>query len=515
MRKLWQKLRYNTFGVRLGAALFIASAIPILLVIFVSMIFLSDSVTKTIRQQSEDEKQRITTIFNNRAYELERVGKVFARSSELYEALEAEDYANVDAYAQRAIGTLKEIDGAIVYNADNEAVATALLDGMNPALLVNPVMLERTVGSSVYSQELNYNYLANDGEHMYFVAIVQVQNNNPEEKKATGALVLIERLDQLFLQSIYNNFRYSVAFVDNSGDVAGTWQIKQFIKNNGITSEQLNGNQAIAVDGSDTLLIPVQKQVWAMISLAPITGVVSRISMVMQHVLVASLVMSVVVSFFLRIGITWPITQLVQRLQHMGRMNTIHKLPLKGPNELQAVALAFNDLIDSSNSYKEQSLRDGLTNSFNHRYLQVYLESLEHQNEQVTIFFGDIDYFKRINDTFGHSKGDEVICDVVRVFERVLGPNAIVSRYGGEEFVAIIPFVSQEKAVLLANQIRQNVMILKYAEIDYEITISIGVSDTDDQLPIRQLVKLADKAMYAAKQQGRNCVVSYQQSLEK
>lgn len=507
---LIHKLKRNTFGVHLTSALFVASVVPILLLIFTALFFLDDSVTKIIRQQSESETKQINTILKNRAYELERIGKSFARSRELYQALDDQDQTQVQKYTDAILTTLAEIDVALVYDSSEALIGSQFREVVDLERVINPVLLKRTLGSSLYGQELNFSYMVNDGENIYFVSVVQIQNNDPEQRRATGGLVLMEKLDQLFLQAVYKNFQYNVGFVSQSGDVSGTWQIKQFIKNNAITVEQLTGNQAITVEGSDTILIPVQKQVWAMMSLAPITTVLGDVTQMLQSVLVMSVIISIVLSFLLRYGITRSITQLVQKLHQMRRVQQIQKLPLKGPSELQEVAQAFNNLIESSNTYKEQADRDGLTNSFNQRYLQLYLNGLDYQKAKVTILFGDIDFFKRINDTYGHARGDQVLCDVVRIFEEhVSGRDAIVSRYGGEEFVAILPHMPRHEARTVANQIRQAVMNLQYSEIKHQITISIGISDSDDHHSVKQIIKYADMAMYRAKQGGRNQVADY------
>ncbi|MGL6057444.1 MAG: diguanylate cyclase [Culicoidibacterales bacterium] len=511
----WWKIRLNTFGVRLNIAFFIVSVIPILLIIAVAMNFLNTNVAKMIRKQSEKEKKQIVTIFNNRAYELERLGKSFARSSELYGALENGDFEGVDQYAKRILTTLDEIDGAIVYTPESEPIVQAFRDPVALELIVNPTMLQRTVGSSLYGQEVNMNYLANDGAHIYFVAIVQIQNNDPDQRKATGALVLFEKLDQSFLQSVLKNFRYQIAFINKDGEVEGPSQIKQFIKNNQITEEQFEKQTTITVPGSDRILIPIQKQIWAMISLEAITQIVTEISNVIKQVLLASLVISFIASSFLRFGMTRSITQLVRRLQKMKKNKQVTHLPLRGPMELQDVANEFNNLIESSNIYREQSVRDAMTNSYNKRYLEDYLQKIQEQDLPITLFFGDIDFFKKINDTYGHARGDAVICDVVRIFSDILGSKAVVSRYGGEEFVAIVPLLSPQAAKEKAEAIRMGMKQLTYTGFYHEVTISIGVSDTTQAQHVNHVIKQADEAMYYAKQNGRDQSCYYNCQLSK
>lgn len=508
--------KWDSLGVRLIGALCVANIIPIFFIFLFTTLLLRENVTTMIRKESEDEKQRITTILNNRAYELERLGTSFARSSELFTALEARRYEEVETYSNRILDVLSEVDGAVIYDAQKTIVASSFRTETDLEQLINPVLLNRTVGSSLYGQEMNFHYIIATDRDLYFVSIVQIQNGDPNEKKATGALVLLESLDLAFLQTLYNNFRYNVIHVDPiAQEIEGTWQAKQFIEKNGITFEQLMAEKPLIFDDQATILVPVYKNVWAQLSMGSIIATMGQIVDVVEQVMMISLLLSIIVSVVLRFGIIQPLTRLVKELEYMRKMKRLTKLPEKGPKEIVAVASAFNNVLNNLDVYRDQAQRDGLTNSFNHRSLQHYLGELESTKSEVTIFFGDIDYFKMINDTYGHDQGDQVICDVVNVFERVLGESATVFRYGGEEFVGIMPILSKTKAYVLGEQIRYHVMGLEYPEVIGQITISIGISDTTQSMNFQEVMQQADAAMYKAKQNGRNQVqVNWEYSVD-
>ena len=182
-------------------------------------------------------------------------------------------------------------------------------------------------------------------------------------------------------------------------------------------------------------------------------------------------------------------------------------------------------LIQEVHRYKELSLTDYLTGLFNKRYFQArFIEEVtraRRSSYDLSLIFCDIDYFKRINDRFGHHIGDEVLrttaqilsggIDELDIISR-LRKSDIIARYGGEEFVIILPETGKRGAVVAAERLRQE--IEKYTfTLDGEkahITMSFGVaklSPTDKDHT--EIIKNADYAMYKAKNSGRNRVEVY------
>lgn len=130
--------------------------------------------------------------------------------------------------------------------------------------------------------------------------------------------------------------------------------------------------------------------------------------------------------------------------------------------------------------------------------------------KDVSFLFLDIDHFKNINDTYGHSVGDEVLKTVADTLKKDLRVGDIVARWGGEEFIAILLGANEEQAKMKAEQIRAEVEKIVFEKPeDLKVTISIGVSEFEDGKTFEDLVKHADEALYRAKESGRNCVVTY------
>lgn len=154
---------------------------------------------------------------------------------------------------------------------------------------------------------------------------------------------------------------------------------------------------------------------------------------------------------------------------------------------------------------------DPLTQLFNRRYLTSYLDRLcaEIPSRQFAMLIIDIDHFKAINDQFGHPVGDRVLREVAEILRANLRKSDLISRYGGEEFVAIIGALSEEeRAVKVAEKLRLAIEELRVVP-DMHITASIGVSVYDGAAAAATLIEQADTALYDAKRGGRNMVMLY------
>jgi diguanylate cyclase (GGDEF)-like protein len=126
----------------------------------------------------------------------------------------------------------------------------------------------------------------------------------------------------------------------------------------------------------------------------------------------------------------------------------------------------------------------------------------------LSLIVMDIDFFKRINDQYGHAVGDLVLRQVAKAIEESIRSSDALYRYGGEEFVVVLNGTDQSGARLLADRIRENIESLSIDALkDLQVTLSLGVSMMNDGDTTESLFKRADEALYVAKNQGRNQVV--------
>jgi two-component system cell cycle response regulator len=160
----------------------------------------------------------------------------------------------------------------------------------------------------------------------------------------------------------------------------------------------------------------------------------------------------------------------------------------------------------------ESALRDGLTNTFNRRYFLDRLHgelrfSVRH-DKPLALLFVDIDHFKKVNDTYGHQAGDQVLASVARIMMTTLRAEDVLARYGGEEFAIICREISLEGAEALANRLVAAVARkpLEWDGRQIPVTISVGAAVDHGRSEAQALIAASDAAMYEAKRSGRNRV---------
>jgi diguanylate cyclase (GGDEF)-like protein len=205
-------------------------------------------------------------------------------------------------------------------------------------------------------------------------------------------------------------------------------------------------------------------------------------------------------------------------------------VPLVQGNAVEAVSIVLINVTDTYESetrldvaLKElaaQSVRDGLTGVFNRRKLEEVLESefqrIKRYGGECGVLIFDIDHFKKVNDGHGHLVGDEAIRHVAQLAVKTFRSTDVVGRYGGEEFVGILPGVGLAGAEVAAERLRAAIAAnpVQHPDAVLSITVSAGVtairSDSPDRLAV---LEEADRALYHSKRTGRNRVTTFSAAL--
>jgi len=167
-------------------------------------------------------------------------------------------------------------------------------------------------------------------------------------------------------------------------------------------------------------------------------------------------------------------------------------------------------------SLKQMSIRDPLTGLYNRRFVEQALENITagiiRRNTVLGVLMCDVDYFKKVNDQFGHDVGDEILKGIAKILKDNVRKSDIVSRFGGEEFLILLLDIKKDEAEKVAEKLRRKVEEATFHTKAGPLkkTISIGVSEFPvDSTGIWQVIKFADVALYKAKEMGRNRVVRF------
>jgi diguanylate cyclase (GGDEF)-like protein len=183
----------------------------------------------------------------------------------------------------------------------------------------------------------------------------------------------------------------------------------------------------------------------------------------------------------------------------------------------QRIVKLQDDLIAAREAMRHQATHDALTGVWNrHALLECLERELQRgrrENRPVSVIMADLDHFKRINDTLGHLAGDAVLQEAVRRLAHDMRTYDFIGRYGGEEFVIVLPGVSESDAVHFAERLRLRIAAepFGYAEDKVPVTISLGVAHNNmaNLGGAAELLHAADAALYKAKASGRNRVIAY------
>jgi two-component system cell cycle response regulator len=189
------------------------------------------------------------------------------------------------------------------------------------------------------------------------------------------------------------------------------------------------------------------------------------------------------------------------------------------PYQYKELAARIYSLLKRTRNFEQLAFRDPLTGAFNRRYfdLQIGLElqRIERYPVPISLAFIDLDKFKSINDGYGHHVGDLVLQGLAHMLQTNLRTTDLMARFGGEEFVVVLPNSSETQAIRSIQAILDQVGKQPVAQNEgqaFSITFSAGVAQWQPGMSIGEWLRMADGAMYQAKQQGRNRVLGVQDS---
>lgn len=214
-------------------------------------------------------------------------------------------------------------------------------------------------------------------------------------------------------------------------------------------------------------------------------------------------------------GQAWSGRIVVYRKDHGERAYLLSFSPVHRETALPFIIALFSDVTDIDRTQRrlqKQALHDQLTGLPNRRYYRDHLQSLiesgTQEHSRFALCFIDLDDFKSVNDTYGHSTGDELIVEVSRRIQESAGDQSFVSRFGGDEFAILIPNTDRDirRVATVTDEVLRSVQApIRLGDIEVRVRASLGIAEfPTDGIDLDELMQHADVAMYEAKKNGRN-----------
>lgn len=251
---------------------------------------------------------------------------------------------------------------------------------------------------------------------------------------------------------------------------------------------------------------------------ASLNKVIDQHIVTVLGIFVAGLAITVIGFILLARAIFSPLLAISHSMDKFSRGDLEHRIDGKMMTEIKQLADGFNSMADNINEMQSELERQGtedpLTGCFNRRKLnedlRTELSRARRLEEKLSVLMIDLDHFKKINDNHGHLAGDVVLKAAVDAMQHQLRDYDTLYRYGGEEFTALLPEINAERAHIAAERIRNalsNTQIRIDSDQFVSVTASIGIStypaDAED---CESMLNAADRAVFKAKELGRNCV---------
>jgi diguanylate cyclase (GGDEF)-like protein len=263
---------------------------------------------------------------------------------------------------------------------------------------------------------------------------------------------------------------------------------------------------------------PVDITNWGVISQRPVSATLASLDGLMGEVIHRTLPMGVVIFlmiwFFAQL-ISRPLQQLADTARTLDHPATPESLKnvkswyFESSELKQAMLVGVNLLQTQIGKLKKDSRTDPLTGAHNRRSLDLVLQNFIMEQHAFSVLAIDIDHFKKINDTYGHSAGDNALKELTGILQNSAREHDTVARMGGEEFVVVLPKTSSENAFIVAEKIRETVANTTVQSVG-NMKLSLGVASwPKDGITIEQVLNNADSALYQAKVQGRNRTIIY------
>ncbi|WP_062198129.1 sensor domain-containing diguanylate cyclase [Massilibacterium senegalense] len=413
-------------------------------------------------------------------------------------------------------------DAILITNKENEVMATS----SDRAKIIGEKINEKEIQSAFKTQKTFISkpfpsMLKNDLQVM--VAVPIIDENNEFQGFISGLFFIKkENIITKLMEDHYYNQYSNVYVIDEEGKIIyHKYQSKIFknikkysyvkyilANNNGyLNTENMAGEKVLVgyskIDGAN----------WYVIIEQPISFTIASIQRSMHQIVkqvVWFSIILIVIMYLLSFYITNPLSKLAKYLQQVKVQKQEVMIPKINDWYYEAKMLHKNivnsiyGFYDDIYTLKTESKTDVLTGLLNRKTLEEYFTHWEKTKTPFCILFLDLDFFKQINDTYGHDVGDDVLRLFSTMLQKFMRKTDVCARWGGEEFIVLLPETSMKEAFTIAERIRENMYIEPLLN-DKNVTVSIGIAQYPyHHKQIEKVIKKADDALYMAKRNGRN-----------
>ena len=186
------------------------------------------------------------------------------------------------------------------------------------------------------------------------------------------------------------------------------------------------------------------------------------------------------------------------------------KLNVLDPNFKKSIEELFEKINFSVEMLYEAATHDKKTNVYNYEFyktiFEMEFEKAKRGIQNLSLLILDIDFFKKINDTYGHTKADDMLIQMAKIMKKEVRKSDIVARFGGEEFVVLLPGTNAQKATKVVQRLKNKIQSDKFLS-KYKLTVSGGLTEYQEKDTPKKMQERSDKALYEAKESGRDKIV--------
>jgi diguanylate cyclase (GGDEF)-like protein len=222
-----------------------------------------------------------------------------------------------------------------------------------------------------------------------------------------------------------------------------------------------------------------------------------------------------------------PLLKIISLTKNVGKKKKLEKLASTGVTEIDLLNENFNNMVKKLDERTKKLIEveakrelqehlaniDALTGAYNRRFLsnftESYLKIVKREKSIFSLMIVDIDDFKFVNDTYGHNVGDEILILLVDQMKDLLRENDIIVRFGGDEFIVLLPDTNQENTINVANKLLEKINEIRcpFKDEFVSITVSIGTAEYNkNDENIESIIRRADESLYTSKHKGKNTV---------